>query len=1167
MPQSTPLFKNIKFTENFSAVQDMYELNALIDKLYNEDKLLGFDIETGYSGKDAPGRAPNTYRRDQFIVGFSITNATNWARYVPLRHDFADNQDPNVVWSLMKPLLEEKAGVAHNIGFEAENLRNLDCKGDGPNIVIPVSEWYDSMIEAYILADIPPLLVDGSLEEGELVNRYIPPFHRTEDGFQKPEIKQFLVGLKSLTKFRYNYDQKDIHSLFNSGKELTAQQKKMIRFNTLPVSPEVVHYACDDAYLCLQLHNDQYARILEDEFLPNLYRLEMQIAEMLVEMRETGINVDWDRLRTNKDIKDTFLHEMEVDTKKKFAQEAGRDIPELNLNSPVQLQKLIFGKKEDGGMGIRGTQTTASGALSTNDKALSAVKKESPAVDGLLKYRQAKKTAEWVDLWSGLYDEAWDHKIHPSFIQVRVPSGRFASAGPNVQTLTKTWWYQKGTDSMADTIRSGTLGEDFWTDNARDMVVASPGYKLLSFDYASAEIQFLGALAKETEIIEAFHRGEDFHKWTASLMYSKDIKDITKKERQAAKAQPVSEPVLTPTGWRNMGDLKPGDYVIGGDGYPTKVLSIAPQGVKKIFRVETTIGSTRCTEDHLWTVSSQKYGAPWKTVPLSKLMSSSLRRPSGQLKWVLPNPPVIQYTPQSPLPIDPYILGLMLGDGNFTHRWAPSFCSADRELLDAVSSYHIERFGGTVQEKRRKNEEFWIQYLKCPEGTRLGGTDLRNPFRIILRELGLDDVSKENKFIPEMYFTASPEDRLALIQGLMDSDGNVLNSGGEFVNISKHLVEGIKRLVNSLGGRTSIYERLNPEPVEIMGRMCQRKDTYRAYIRLPKGVVPFRLSRKVASLKTTDAWARPRITDIVEVGEEEAQCIMVENEDGLYVTKDFIVTHNTVSFGNIYQQGLKALSETLNVTLAEAEDIQTKYFSAFPNATKFFEQQKYRAATDYEVRTWMGRKITLWEGMHESPRVRSKAARLSINTVVQGGATGDYVKLAMVNVRKRLIERGWWGKEVRLLMNQHDSLVFEHSEDIDQKELIEYLTPAISFDLTGVTGMYDTFEVFPPMSIDWETGYRWGSMVPVYAKDYSDAKELLVTLDPNITKEALKAVMDVLILNPGDCPVTVSLGDNHIQPRPINPSEALLDYLKNGDPDRGVSVKPGEFASAEYVMV
>ena len=92
-------------------------------------------------------------------------------------------------------------------------------------------------------------------------------------------------------------------------------------------------------------------------------------------------------------------------------------------------------------------------------------------------------------------------------------------------------------------------------------------------------------------------------------------------------------------------------------------------------------------------------------------------------------------------------------------------------------------------------------------------------------------------------------------------------------------------------------------------------------------------------------------------------------------------------------------------------------------------------------------------------------------------------------------------------------------------------------------------------------------MVPVYAKDYSDAKELRVILDPKITKEALKAVMDVLILNPGDCPVTVTLGDSHIQPRPINPSEALLDYLKNGDPDRGVSVKPGEFAYAEYVMV
>ena len=114
MPQATPLYRNIDFAENLSLVKTEREFHALIDKLYSEDKLIGFDIETGYSGADTPGGALNTFSDTQFITGFSITNSPNWARYIPLRHDFGDNLDPNVVWSLMKPLLEEKPTVAHN---------------------------------------------------------------------------------------------------------------------------------------------------------------------------------------------------------------------------------------------------------------------------------------------------------------------------------------------------------------------------------------------------------------------------------------------------------------------------------------------------------------------------------------------------------------------------------------------------------------------------------------------------------------------------------------------------------------------------------------------------------------------------------------------------------------------------------------------------------------------------------------------------------------------------------------------------------------------------------------------------------------------------------------------------------------------------------------------
>ena len=807
--QTRPLYRNLKFANNFDSVTTEDGLKALVDALYNSDKLLGFDIETGYSGAAYKDRSTNVYHPYQYTVGFSITNDPTWARYVPLRHDYGPNLDPNFVWEYIKPLLEEKPLVAHNALFEAENLLALDIKGDGPSIDIFKSTVYDSMIEAYVLSDVPAMPVDGSQQEGELVQRFIPPFHQTPDGFQKPEIKTFRVGLKSLTKFRYNYDQAEIHSLFQTDKPLTAKEKDMIRFNTLPVSPQVVHYACDDAYLSLQLHHDQFERINEDPFLPNVYNLEMEICELLSSMRPIGINVDWEGINTHLNMFENFLHEMKVSTKMKFEKETGRNLIDLNLSSPKQIGNLIYGSEEEGGLAMEITRTTETGAASTDETALTTLRKVSPAIDSLLKYRQCDKMGKWFQLWAPLREQSEDQRLHPSFMQTRIQSGRFASANPNIQNVTKRWWYQNIEGSVAEVMKNGVLGKDYWTGNARDFITASPGYTLVSYDYKSAEVQMMAALAGEQTIIDAFYSGEDFHKWTASVVFGKPIEEVTKVERQRAKA---------------------------------------------------------------------------------------------------------------------------------------------------------------------------------------------------------------------------------------------------------------------------------------------------------------------------------------------------------------------VTFGLAYQQGVNGLAGQLGISKDEAQEIMNMYFSRFPKLQAYFDKQKELVATTNEVRTWFGRKATIWESMHARRAVKSAADRLAVNLPVQGGATGDYTKLAMVRVYRELKERGWWNEEVRLLMNQHDSLVFEVRNSLDMDEVIAILTPLVQFNLQGIQGCYDQFESFPPMSVDWEVGPNWGSVADVEDGYVFNASALEVALHDDATSEDLSAVIDVLATNPGDTPITLSYKGSEIPSKfSVKLHPDVLSKLKGGDPDVGINHKAGDMVEARFV--
>ena len=154
------------------------------------------------------------------------------------------------------------------------------------------------------------------------------------------------------------------------------------------------------------------------------------------------------------------------------------------------------------------------------------------------------------------------------------------------------------------------------------------------------------------------------------------------------RAQPVDQPVLTPDGFRPIGDLRVGDLVVGSDGRPTPVLGVFPQGRKEVFRVATQDGaSTLACAEHLWFVTTpddRKHGKPGRVVETRDMIGRLRARAPAPLRAAARR--ARRVPERRTVPIDPYALGLLLGDGCLTTRTTPSFTTADPELADALEA-------------------------------------------------------------------------------------------------------------------------------------------------------------------------------------------------------------------------------------------------------------------------------------------------------------------------------------------------------------------------------------------------------------------------------------------------------------------------------------------------
>ena len=385
-------------------------------------------------------------------------------------------------------------------------------------------------------------------------------------------------------------------------------------------------------------------------------------------------------------------------------------------------------------------------------------------------------------------------------------------------------------------------------------------------------------------------------------MLEKRIIEIAPLAFMRGRAQTLDSLLLTPSGWRKMGDIKIGDEVIGSDGKPTEIIGVFPQGVKRVYRLIMTDGSSAvaCAE-HLWqvkTMEDKRRDKPARVLETQEMLSNFRRNHQYRYELPLLSAPV-EWEFQK-VPIDPYSLGLLLGDGCITDKTSPSFTSGDVELVEYLQN-------GLTQMNLNFRQKTIIDYVIINPLAGKGGNKfdpIRNLLTQALRELKLAGTRSSTKFVPENYLYNSAKVRHAVLQGLLDTDGGPVTQKGrtcriQYTTTSKRLKNDVVFLVRSLGGVANCRQRAaaGRKPGFANGReVPHRADAYILDIRLPENIEPFRLKRK-AEIYQKSGGGRPVrfIKNIEFIGEAETQCISVAALDSLYVTDDFILTHNTLA--------------------------------------------------------------------------------------------------------------------------------------------------------------------------------------------------------------------------------------------------------------------------------
>ena len=347
------------------------------------------------------------------------------------------------------------------------------------------------------------------------------------------------------------------------------------------------------------------------------------------------------------------------------------------------------------------------------------------------------------------------------------------------------------------------------------------------------------------------------------------------------KATPVDSLVKTSTGWAQMGALKVGDALASIDGAHSVVTGVYPQGERQVYRLTFSDGrQVEACKQHLWRIHHGGWDEP-RVASTGKLMEMLARKRYQHRLWI--DQVTGEFGHSDPLPVDPWVLGALLADGGLGHT-SPKFSTTDREMAEQMSAVP-EANGDGVQMRHADRHEVIGRHPAVRS----------DPNALIheLRKAGVWGLDSQDKYIPYAYLTANRAARLALLQGFLDTEGWVEKVRAvRYCTTSKRLAKDVQELVRSLGGWCSLATRATK--FSCKGEKREGRPAFVLDIHHPEPRSLFRLAHKRERLPERYRHVpKPVLVSIEPTRVTQTRCIAVSHASRLFVTNDYVVTHNT----------------------------------------------------------------------------------------------------------------------------------------------------------------------------------------------------------------------------------------------------------------------------------
>jgi DNA polymerase-1 len=433
--------------EKYTTIFSEPQLDKLIAALTSA-AIFAFDVETttGLNYMDAR------------IVGIAFTLEAGSAAYIPLGHEY-DNAPAQLaladVLKKLQPILENPAikKIGHHLKYFMEVLANhgIHLRGGA----------YDTMVESYIL--------DSSSNKHDLDS----------------------LALKYLGKRTIHFE------------DIAGKGAKQISFNQVPVESAAT-YAAETADITLQLHQNFWPKLSAEAGLKNIFEnIEMPLLSVLVNMEREGVLIDAVKLAAQ-------THELEIRLLELENQAFSIAGGPFNLNSPKQLQEILFGKLQ-----LPVLQKTPTGQPSTADAVLQELALSYPLPQHIIEYRSLSKLIstytrslpEQINTTSG--------RVHTSYNQTVTVTGRLSSSDPNLQNIPVR-------------TKEGR--------RIRQAFIAPRGYKIVSADYSQIELRIMSHISQDPALLSAFERNLDIHQATAAEVLELKLEEVSSEQRRSAKA-------------------------------------------------------------------------------------------------------------------------------------------------------------------------------------------------------------------------------------------------------------------------------------------------------------------------------------------------------------------------------------------------------------------------------------------------------------------------------------------------------------------------------------------------------------------------------------------------------------------------------------------------------